>query len=121
MTGLQLHDLLFHINVYHGVMSGYGELTEDVVMTELDGDPDDAGVGIRRVGTITKGTTVKINMASRFGDLGITRNMKLDHGYEWRVKPALLENCRLTKTNTLRIQESGWDWKIKVWSTDPSK
>ena len=40
---------------------------------------------------IPAGTTVKIVMASRFGDLGITRDLDADYGYEARVMPDDLE------------------------------
>lgn len=40
---------------------------------------------------IPAGTKVKVVMASRFGDLGITRNLTADYGYETRVMPDLLE------------------------------
>lgn len=45
------------------------------------------------------GSTVRIVMASRLGDLGITRNLNTQHGYETRVQPGrgYLTNCRLTK------------------------
>ena len=34
---------------------------------------------------IPKGTTLKIVMVSRFGDCGLTDNLKADHGYHLRV------------------------------------
>lgn len=37
-----------------------------------------------------KGMIVRVVMASRFGDLGITRNLDSDHGYQARVWPATL-------------------------------
>lgn len=35
--------------------------------------------------TIPSGTRVRVVMASRFGDVGITSNLKAKHGYDMRV------------------------------------
>jgi len=39
-----------------------------------------------------KGKRVRVVMASRFGDVGITGNLKADHGYDKRVAVADLAN-----------------------------
>ena len=51
-----------------------------------------------RIPPLKAGTTVRIVMVSRLGDMGITRNLKATHGYEMRVGPGsnFLTNCRLT-------------------------
>jgi hypothetical protein len=38
------------------------------------------------------GTRVRVVMASRLGDLGITTNLGAEHGYEWRVSVEDLTN-----------------------------
>jgi hypothetical protein len=43
---------------------------------------------------VKKGTPVKIVMVSRFGDVGITDNLKAEHGYHARVTFDQLENLR---------------------------
>lgn len=113
MTGQQLFDLLFHVKCYHGHLCGYAELKEDVIFKYWQGHGADPEFIEEQV---PAGTTVKVVMASRFGDLGITKNMDVDHGYECRVEPDLLENCRLTQYNMLEIEEIGWNWKLEVWN-----
>lgn len=39
-----------------------------------------------------KKVRVKVVMASRFGDVGITRDLKADSGYQWRVDVETLSN-----------------------------
>lgn len=41
-------------------------------------------------GTMPKGTRVRVVMASRFGDVGITRSLHRSTGYERRVDPEIL-------------------------------
>jgi hypothetical protein len=60
-----------------------GDLKEDVIFTTND---------FERV--VKKGTPVKIVMVSRFGDVGITDNLKAEHGYHARVTFDQLENLR---------------------------
>ena len=43
---------------------------------------------------IPAGTTVKVVMWSRFGDVGITDDLTADHGYGARVDPSELNNLR---------------------------
>jgi hypothetical protein len=38
------------------------------------------------------GKRVRVVMASRFGDVGITRNLTVEHGYDKRVAVASLSN-----------------------------
>lgn len=41
--------------------------------------------------TIKAGTPVKVVMVSRFGDCGITTDLKAENGYSTRVEPSDLE------------------------------
>lgn len=41
---------------------------------------------------------VRLVMASRFGDVGITRNLKAESGYAWRVPVEELCNFSLSST-----------------------
>ena len=118
MTGQQLYDLLFHVKCYHGHLCGYAELKENVTFRHWQGHGTDPEFIEEQVPT---GITVKVVMASRFGDLGITKNMDKDHGYECRVKPDLLKNCRLTEGNLVRGIESGWNWKLETWHIETVK
>ncbi len=114
MTGQQLYKLLFHVNIYHGNLCGYAELAESIKFRHWQGHGKDPEY-IEEI--VPAGTTVKIVMASRFGDLGITKNLEVDHGYQCRVEPSLLVNGRLQQSDLLAIMEQGWDWELKTWST----
>ena len=74
-------------------VEAYAELAKAI---EFRGHRED---GKKRT-TIPAGTTMRIVMASRLGDLGITRDLNVQHGYETRVLPGdgYLTNCRLTKS-----------------------
>ena len=113
MTGEQLYDLMILVKNYGGHVCGFAELARDVQTYKLDKDNNP-----KESRLLKKGTTIKAVMASRLGDIGITRNMKIDHGYDWRVDPDSLENCRLMKYNDLWMREDGWGWTIKSWDTD---
>lgn len=67
---------------------------------ELAKDAEFPDAHTRRHTKIPAGTTVRIVMASRLGDLGITRELNKQHGYETRVMPGdgYLTNCRLART-----------------------
>jgi hypothetical protein len=41
-----------------------------------------------------RGTKVKVVMCSRFGDVGITKDLKATHGYDARVEPEMLEEIK---------------------------
>jgi hypothetical protein len=71
-------------------VEAYAELAKDI---EFEGHH---GEGRTK---IPAGTTMRVVMASRLGDLGITRDLSKQHGYETRVLPGdnYLTNCRLTK------------------------
>lgn len=58
-----------------------------------------------KLSTIPKGTTVKINMVSRFGDVGITTNFEEDVRYSARIYPHLLTNFRKEFDNVSRETE----------------
>lgn len=45
--------------------------------------------------TCKAGTTVKVWMVSRFGDVGITDNFENPRGYDARVEPEILENLKI--------------------------
>ena len=45
---------------------------------------------------IPAGTTVRIVMASRFGDVGITDDLSAETGYHLRIHPESLDNLRMT-------------------------
>lgn len=75
-------------------VEAYAELAKDVQIREYDQKDLAKVVGTE---TLKMGTPVRIVMASRMGDLGITRNLKAQNGYEIRVMPGdgYLTNCRL--------------------------
>lgn len=114
MTGQQLFDLLYHVKSYMGHICGYAELKYPAKFRYFRGhgkDPEwDEEI-------VPAGTTVKVVMASHLGDLGVTKNMDVEDGYQARLEPNRLENCRLTEFNDLCYREQGWDWEIKVWDT----
>lgn len=76
----------------------YAELGYD--LTKMDFD--ETGRKLIRETVVPKGTTVRVVMASRLGDLGITQDLRATHGYEMRVKPGngFLVNCRLTRKSS---------------------
>jgi len=58
----------------------FAVLARDVIFNKWQGhDKKD------KVETILAGTKVKVVMASRMGDVGITDNLKVDNGYHYRV------------------------------------
>lgn len=67
----------------------YAELARDIEVVAIE--------GFRHAGVLSKGSTVRIVMVSRFGDLGITPHLNHVHGYLARVPPTeeFLVNCRL--------------------------
>lgn len=68
------------------LVEAYAELAKDLTAQHLNLD-------------WKSGTTVRIVMCSRLGDLGLTRKLADQHGYDIRVAPGAgyLTNCRLTK------------------------
>lgn len=77
-------------------VEAYAELAKDVELREYDEEDYKKFVVTE---TIRAGTPVRIVMASRLGDLGITRDLNKQYGYEARVMPGdgYLTNCRLTR------------------------
>lgn len=75
-------------------VEAYADLAKDIEIRQYDDHNRGKVVGTKKLQT---GTAVRIVMASRLGDLGITRDLKKQHGYEIRVKPGdgYLTNCRL--------------------------
>jgi hypothetical protein len=70
---------------------GWAEVARDIEVPAVS--------GFHPASVIKKGTTVRINMVSRFGDLGITPNLEQPNGYITRVSPTPenLTNCRLIR------------------------
>lgn len=68
----------------------YGELSEDTVFVEYD-----SITGNRTDRTVPAGTTVRIVMASKFGDVGITDDLSKVNGYSRRLAPEKLNNLRM--------------------------
>lgn len=72
----------------------YGELKEDTKFSWYKGYWDDQGP-VMQEEIVSSGTTVKITMVSRFGDVGITTNLSKERGdYGARVYLDQLENLR---------------------------
>lgn len=69
----------------------YGELKEDKIFCKFNGHyakPEFTEYLVKA------GTTVKIVMVFRFGDVGITTDLKSEYGYDARVKLEDLDNLR---------------------------
>ena len=71
----------------------YGELTEDTRMEYYRGYWDDNGPVMDEY-DVPAGTTVRIVMVSRFGDVGITEKLDRETGYGKRVELDKLANLR---------------------------
>ena len=71
----------------------YGELIEDTKMTYYLGHWIGNSPAMESH-NVPAGTTVKIVMASRFGDVGITENLDAEQGYGARVSLEALTNLR---------------------------
>lgn len=61
----------------------FATVKRDIAATKFHGW--DNGEACKSKYTITAGTRVKIVMASRFGDVGITDDLMAEHGYVARV------------------------------------
>lgn len=72
----------------------YGELQKDTKVSYYEGYWKD-GEPVMRDKMLPKGTTVKIVMASRFGDVGVTEDLSLERGYGVRLFLHELDNLRL--------------------------
>ena len=73
---------------YYGMEGKIYTLSKDVEGREWNGhgaNPEFAPVPMK------KGQQVKVVMCSRFGDVGITPDLKADRGYIARVDPDILE------------------------------
>lgn len=75
---------------------GYAEAARDIPYSK---GFDSFGLMSLKTPHIKKGTTVRITMVSRFGDMGITPDLAEPHGYIVRMSPddTFLTNCRLTR------------------------
>lgn len=71
----------------------YGELTEDTRMEYYRGYWDDSGPAMDEY-DVPAGTTVRIVMVSRFGDVGITEKLDNATGYGKRIDIGKLVNLR---------------------------
>ena len=104
MTGRELHRLMMASYVHvrgepnKEWVTGYAELTVVVVARHWNGSLYKMkGLPEFTEELFPEGKTVKVVMASRFGDLGITDNLNAQNGYCVRVLPEMLSNVRLTK------------------------
>lgn len=76
---------------YYGMRGKIFTLRETVVGQQWHGhyaDPEFTPV------TMEAGSKVKVVMCSRFGDVGITPDLTVDHGYIARVDPEMLEEVK---------------------------
>lgn len=72
----------------------YGELKEETKFSWYKGYWDSNGA-VMEESVVPSGTTVKITMVSRFGDVGVTTDFSVDRGnYGARVYLEQLENLR---------------------------
>lgn len=71
----------------------YGELTEDVRMSYYRGYWDGNEPAMDEY-DVPAGTTVRIVMVSRFGDVGITEKLQNETGYGKRLDISKLANLR---------------------------
>lgn len=72
----------------------YGDLKQDTTFEWYQGYWEN-GNPVMRQEVVPAGTTVKITMVSRFGDVGVTTNFSVDRGnYGARVYCDQLENLR---------------------------
>lgn len=80
------------------VVQGMATLTRDVVMRKWQGhcvDPEFVDVPVRA------GTRVRVVMASRFGDVGITDDLEAKSGYHYRT------NCVVGELAGKRVEPAG--------------
>lgn len=96
-TEQELWEHLFDAKCEHrwSDMTGYAEMAKDGPAIKYD-------LSVSREGerlTIPAGTTVKIVMVSRMGDLGVTPDLEAQNGYIARYIPGdgYLTNCRLER------------------------
>ena len=74
----------------------FGEIKEPITMKHFKGFWEKGKPAMRYI-NLPKGSTVKIVMVSRFGDVGITEDLDAKTGYGARVSLDFLENLRKTK------------------------
>ena len=72
----------------------FGELQSDTQFSKYLGRFDDNGPVMERW-TAKAGTTVKIVMVSRFGDVGITEDLASERNYRARLTLDKLDNLRV--------------------------
>lgn len=74
----------------------FGEIKEPITMEHYKGYWENGEPAMDKI-DLPAGTTVKIVMVSRFGDVGITEKLDTDRNYGARVKLNALENLRKEK------------------------
>lgn len=101
MTEQELYDTLYDrlcdsLDAHYAAASK-GDYTVPIYQPEAYAElAKDIGEGPDK---LMAGTTVRILMVSRLGDMGITNRLDEQYGYLWRVQPGgeYLDNCRLTR------------------------
>jgi hypothetical protein len=74
----------------------FGETKNPITMEYYKGHWEDGKPAMNKI-ELPAGTTVKIIMVSRFGDVGITENLDSDRNYGARVSLDDLKNLRSTR------------------------
>lgn len=72
----------------------YAILKRDVKMEDYSGYWKDKEPVMINQRIVKKGTKVKINMYSRFGDVGITDDLNKEKGYHARIELDDLKECK---------------------------
>ena len=85
----------------------YGELMRPVSFRYWDGaSRDKTGCALMVEELVPAMTTVKIVMVSRFGDVGITKNLDAETGYQARIAIDDIANLRETPEMQREQQET---------------
>lgn len=77
----------------------YAKTTKNIVMSVWDGTHDSEGNANCKEHICKKGTKVRVWMVSRFGDVGITDNIKNPRAYDARVDPCELTDFQFIELN----------------------
>lgn len=99
MTEQELYDALWAKKLKQEIYVGFAETTKDLSAVRRVRDGNTLKTKEEKY-TIPAGTTVRINMVSRFGDFGATEQLDIENGYNVRgFKPGdgVLTLCRLTR------------------------
>src|SRR3990167_679178 len=101
MTPQELFDDLFEKKCQYKRYAGYAETVKDLTFQwfqcRWEGNEP-----VMKAEHVPAGTTVRIVMVSRFGDVGLSTRLDKEFGYGIRVEPTgeFLKNCRLTPPST---------------------